>query len=139
MILHHVDSNSSWLGAIQNQSSGELILAHTPALARMQRRGLIPKHQILNNQASAEYKATIKASGMTYELVPPEEHRCNMAEKSHSNLQGSLCRSPQWSRPIYANPPMVSTSPTGQTAAPPSSTILCTSKPIAACTCLRTP
>ena len=48
----------------------------------MQHRGLIPKHQILNNQASAEYKATIKASGMTYELVPPEEHQCNMAKKS---------------------------------------------------------
>jgi hypothetical protein len=43
------------------------------ALAQMQRRGLIPKHQILNNQASAEYKAAIKTSGMTYELVPPEE------------------------------------------------------------------
>jgi hypothetical protein len=74
MILHHVNSNSSWSEAMQNQSDGELILARARALARMQRRGLIPKHQILNNQASAEYKATIKASGMTYELVPPKEH-----------------------------------------------------------------
>jgi hypothetical protein len=48
----------------------------------MQHHGLIPKHQILNNQASAEYKAAIKASGMTYELVPPEEHQHNMAEKA---------------------------------------------------------
>ena len=74
MILHHVDSNSSWSEAIQNQSGGKLILARARALARMQRRGLIPKHQILNNQASAEYKAAIETSGMTYELVPPEEH-----------------------------------------------------------------
>ncbi len=48
----------------------------------MQHHGLIPKHQILNNQASAEYKAAIEASGMTYELVPPEEHQHNMAEKA---------------------------------------------------------
>jgi len=48
----------------------------------MRRRGLIPKHQILDNQASAEYKAAIEASGMTYELVPHEEHRHNMAEKA---------------------------------------------------------
>jgi hypothetical protein len=82
MILHHVDSNSSWLEAMQNQSGGELILARAPALARMQCRGLIPKHQILDNQASAEYKADIEASGMTYELFPPEEHRRNMAEKA---------------------------------------------------------
>ena len=82
MILHHVDSNSSWAEAMRNQSGGELILARARALARMRRRGLIPKHQILDNQASAEYKAAIEASGMTYELVPPEEHRRNMAEKA---------------------------------------------------------
>jgi hypothetical protein len=74
MILHHVGSNSSWSEAMQNQSGGKLILARAWALARMQRRRLIPKHQILDNQASAEYKAAIEASGMTYELVPPKEH-----------------------------------------------------------------
>jgi hypothetical protein len=82
MILHHVASNSSWSEAMQNQLGGELILAHARALARMQHHGLIPKHQTLDNQASAEYKATIKASGMTYKLVPPKEHQCNMAEKA---------------------------------------------------------
>jgi hypothetical protein len=49
MILHHVDSNSSWSEAMQNQSGGELILARSQALAWMQRRRLIPKHQILDN------------------------------------------------------------------------------------------
>ncbi len=82
MILHHVDSNSTWSEAMRNQSGGELVLARARALARMQRRGLISKHQILDNQASAEYKAAIEASGMTYELVPPDEHRRNMAEKA---------------------------------------------------------
>ncbi len=82
MILHHVHSNSSWSEAMQNQSGGELILACARVLAPMQRRGLIPKHQILNNQASAEYKAAIETSGMTYELVPPKEHQRNMAEKA---------------------------------------------------------
>ena len=33
MILHHVDSNSSWSEAMQNQSGGKLILACTRALA----------------------------------------------------------------------------------------------------------
>jgi hypothetical protein len=82
MILHHVDSNSSWLEAMQNQLGGKLILARALALARMQCCGLIPKHQILNNQASVQYKAAIKASSMTYELVPPQEHQHNMAEKA---------------------------------------------------------
>ena len=82
MILHHDDSNSSCSEAMQNQSGGELILARARVLARMQSQGLIPKHQILDNQASAEYKAAIEAFGMTYELVPPKEHRHNMAEKA---------------------------------------------------------
>ena len=55
MILHHVDSNSSWSEAMRNQSGGKLILARAHALAWMRRRGLIPKQQILDNQASAEY------------------------------------------------------------------------------------
>ncbi len=56
----------------------------------MQRRGLIPKHQILDNQASAEYKVAIEATGMTYELVPPEEHQRNMAEKAIQTFKDNL-------------------------------------------------
>ena len=88
MILHHVDSNSSWAEAMQNQSGSELILTRARALAWMQCRGLIPKHRILDNQVSAEYKAAIEASGMTYELVPPKEHRSNMAEKAIQTFKG---------------------------------------------------
>ncbi len=92
MILHHFDSNSSWLETMQNQSGGKLILARAWALAWMQCCGLIPKHQILINQASAEYKATIEASGMTYELVPPKEHQCNMAEKTIQTFKDHFIR-----------------------------------------------
>ncbi len=67
---------------MQNQLGGKLILARARALARMQRHGLITKHQIFDNQASPEYKAAIEASGMTYELVPPKEDRRNMTEKA---------------------------------------------------------
>jgi hypothetical protein len=67
---------------MQNQLGSELILARAQALAWMRHRRLIPKYQILDNQASAEYKATVEASSMTYELVPPKEHRRNMAKKT---------------------------------------------------------
>ncbi len=71
---------------------GELILARARALARMQHCGLIPKHQILGNQASADYKAAIKASGMTYELIPPEEHQHNMAKKAIQTFKDHFVR-----------------------------------------------
>jgi hypothetical protein len=48
----------------------------------MRQQGINPKHQILDNQASESYKDAIKASGMTYQLVPPDDHRRNMAKKA---------------------------------------------------------
>jgi hypothetical protein len=48
----------------------------------MQRQGINPKHQILNNQASEAYKDAIRALGMTYQLVSPDDHRRNMAKKA---------------------------------------------------------
>jgi hypothetical protein len=82
MVLHDVDSNSSWAEPMRNQTGGELILARYRALTRMQRQGINPKHQVLDNQASEAYKDAIRALDMTYQLVPPGDHRCNMAEKA---------------------------------------------------------
>ena len=90
MIVHHVDSNSTWVEPIKNQLEGTLIEARTTILERMRRQGIMPKHQILDNMCSARMKlameATVLADGstsrMTYELVPPEEHRRNIAEKA---------------------------------------------------------
>ena len=48
----------------------------------MQKLGIFPKHQILDNQKLAAYEEAICASGMTFELVPPDNHLCNMAEKA---------------------------------------------------------
>jgi hypothetical protein len=51
-----------------------------------------PKHQIIDNQASAEYKAAIKASSMTYKLVLPEEHQRNMTEKAIHTFKDHFIR-----------------------------------------------
>ena len=43
---------------------------------------ITPKHQIMDNEASAAYIASIQQSDMTYEKVPPDDHRRNIAEKA---------------------------------------------------------
>ena len=48
----------------------------------MRAAGLNPKHQILDNEASKKYKDAIVLSGMTFQLVPPDKHRRNIAEKA---------------------------------------------------------
>ena len=90
MIVHHVDSNSTWVEPLKNQLEGTLIEARTKILEQMRRQGIAPKHQILDNQCSARMKLAMEAtvlldgstSKMTYELVPPDEHRRNIAEKA---------------------------------------------------------
>jgi hypothetical protein len=82
MILHHVDSNSSWSETLKNNSKGELILACRRALARMAQRGIVPWHQILHNQALFAYKIKIELTKMIYKLVRPNDHHCNLAKKA---------------------------------------------------------
>ena len=43
---------------------------------------LNPKHQILDNEASAKYKSAIIASGMTYQPVLSDDHCRNIAKKA---------------------------------------------------------
>ncbi len=82
MVLHDVDSNLSWAEPMKNQTGSELILARNRVLTRMRQQGINLKHQILDNQALEYYKDAIRASGMTYQLVPLDGHRRNMAKKA---------------------------------------------------------
>eukprot|EP00804_Cyclotella_cryptica_P013052 CCRYP_002364-RB/>CCRYP_002364-RB protein AED:0.23 eAED:0.12 QI:0/-1/0/1/-1/0/1/0/316 len=82
MILYHTDSNSIWVEPTKNRTEGELTLARTRALSRMRACGLSPKHQVLDNEASGAYKQAILNSGMTYQLVPPDDHRRNVTKKA---------------------------------------------------------
>ena len=67
-------------GGPQGQHRRQTYSCASRALERMQKAGIVPKHQILDNQESAVYKEGISASGMTFKLVPPDDHRRNMAE-----------------------------------------------------------
>jgi hypothetical protein len=82
MLLHHANSNSMWVDPLKNQKEPTLIAARTRALKQMRRQGIVPKHQILDNQCHGLMKQAIEEtmlsegsiSKMTYELVLPEEH-----------------------------------------------------------------
>jgi hypothetical protein len=82
MVIHDVNSNSSLAEALKDNTGGKLILARAQALEQMRKVGIIPKHQVLDNQASAAYKKAISNSDMTYEVVSLDDHQRNMAEKA---------------------------------------------------------
>jgi hypothetical protein len=74
MVIHNNDSNSLWAEALKNNTSSGLILGCAQALERLWKAGIIPKHQVLDNQASTASKKAMVNLYMTYELVPPNDH-----------------------------------------------------------------
>ena len=63
-----------------------MILACRCALTGMKHQGIEPKHQVLDNEISALYRNKIKFTNMTFQLVPPDNHRRNLAKKAIPNI-----------------------------------------------------
>ena len=82
MIVHEIYGNSTWIDPMKNWTKGETILARRHALIRMKLQGIVPKHQVLDNEISAAYKSEIQATHMTFQLVPPNDHSINVLEKA---------------------------------------------------------
>ena len=59
-----------------------MIRARRAALLRMELQNIVLVRQILDNEISEAYKEEIRNTGMTYQLVPPDDHRRNIAERA---------------------------------------------------------
>ena len=67
---------------MKNRTEGEMILACRRVLNRMRLQSIVRTHQVLDNKISVTYKTEINANDMAYQLVPPNDHRRNIAEKA---------------------------------------------------------
>ena len=59
-----------------------MVAAHTNLVDRLEASGMKPTLHILDHEISQEYKDAIGTNGMKYQLVPPHDHRRNIAEKA---------------------------------------------------------
>ena len=64
------------------RSTDELVTARRAVLAHIKAQGIVPKHHILDNDISQAYKEEIVLTDMNYQLVTPDDHRCNITEKA---------------------------------------------------------
>ncbi len=96
MVLTESDSDVILVEAMKNQSSGEMIRAFQKLIDHLHAAEIAPKHHILDNECSDEFKDTIKSNNMTYQLAPPHNHRCNHAKKAIQTFKDHfvaiLCR-----------------------------------------------
>ncbi len=82
MVLTETDSNAILVEPMKNRTSGEMIRVYQKLISRLRTAGIAPKLHILDNECSNNFKETIKTNNMTYQLVPPHDHRRNKAEKA---------------------------------------------------------
>ena len=56
--------------------------AYQTLIDRLAKAMIFPKLHILDNECSQDFKQKIESNGMKYQLVPPNDHRRNIAEKA---------------------------------------------------------
>jgi hypothetical protein len=82
LIVYDYDSNSILHCALKNKTGGEIKRGWIDIHERLARGGNQPNMYILDNEASADLKRSLKKYELTYQLVPPHVHRRNAAERA---------------------------------------------------------
>jgi hypothetical protein len=83
MIAFHANGNLILQQAFKSKSNHHRIAAYNTIMTRLAARELSIDLQILDNKASSAYKeATIFKWNTTFQLVPPNMHRRNWAERA---------------------------------------------------------
>ncbi len=82
MVAYHYASNAILVRPFASKADSHRIPAYMAIMTRLKQSGKAVDIHILDNEASAAYRAAIVSSGCTYQLVPPNVHRRNAAERA---------------------------------------------------------
>ena len=95
MVLLNMDSSYISSEPMKNRHSSEIVMTYQNLINRLKACRINPKHHVLNNECSKEFKEAIKDNKMTYQLVPPDDHQRNIAERAiqtaKSHIVSVLC------------------------------------------------
>jgi hypothetical protein len=87
LVLYEYDGNSVHAEPIKNRTAAEIKRAYALILELLKSRGLQPKLQILDNEASKLLIDYINEEGIDHQLAPPHVHRRNAAERAISTFK----------------------------------------------------
>jgi hypothetical protein len=80
MVLVHPDSNGILQEPMKNCMASKMTQAYQCLTDQLKSSGITPKHHIMDNECSEEFKAMIKKKYMMYQLVLPHNHQRNLAK-----------------------------------------------------------
>ncbi len=94
MVLVEVNKNYIEAEPMKNKSAGEMIKAYLALWTHLTASGTVKlMTHIMDNEASEKYKKEIQKN-CTIQLVPPDNHRRNLAEQAIQNFQELLQSNP---------------------------------------------
>ena len=80
-MAYNYDANAILVHAIPNLEADTIVSAWKNCHARLINNGVVTKYYILDNECSLVFKNALKEANVTFELVPPNQHRRNAAER----------------------------------------------------------
>ena len=90
MVLVELDSNYIMIEPMTNRTAGEMVRVYQILINRLNARGIFPKLHILDNEISAQFEDCIAKNKITFQLVPPHNHRVNIAERGIQTFKAHL-------------------------------------------------
>ena len=91
-ILYAYDQNAILSRPIKNREKGTIKTAYKYLLKYLQRKGLHPKLQKLDNEVSTELKEYMEEEGIDYQLVPPPCTQEKCCRTSDTDMETPLYR-----------------------------------------------
>ncbi|KAI2488787.1 hypothetical protein MHU86_25841 [Fragilaria crotonensis] len=82
LVLYDYDSNSILVAPLRSRTGPCILAGYQVLHARLVAAGLRPKLQRLDNECSTALKQFMSAEDVDYQLVPPNLHRRNAAERA---------------------------------------------------------
>ena len=82
LVFYNYDANYINAIAVKSRQASELKNAFVSHTDTLQRSGIVPTMYILDNEISNDLKLALTKYDITYQLVPPAQHRRNAAERA---------------------------------------------------------
>ena len=89
-VMYDYDSNSILTHTLKSRQAHEIVKAWTNLHSQMTRHGHTITNLILDNECSNELKKALAKHSMSYQLVPPDSHRRNAAERAIRTFKNHL-------------------------------------------------
>jgi hypothetical protein len=75
MVLIEIDGNYISMEPMRSRDTDEIIRAYSTIIERLRKKHIIPRKQMLDNEAPQEFLKVIEDYNIEWELVPPYNHR----------------------------------------------------------------